>query len=76
MKFKTEYKGTICKHWEVLKCGCVLTGQGWLEYECKYHKSTCKKKSLKNNKYCKDHEWYNIDSNYMSGMDAYGGSDF
>ena len=62
------------------KCGCE-TFQGFSEKECKYHATHChaywcKKKSLKKNKYCKEHDWYNPDPNDMSGVDAYGGSDF
>ena len=62
------------------KCRCtVVKGTGWIDKECKYHKEHChagfcKKKSLKNERYCKAHQEYW--DNQPGDPEGYGGSDF
>jgi len=62
------------------KCKCTFVkGTGYLSKECKYHEehchhSDCKKKSLKNERYCKEHQEYW--DNQFIGTEGYGGSDF
>lgn len=65
------------------KCGCTFF-QGFSEKECKYHKTHChsvvgcKKKILKDNKYCKQHQGENV--TYPDQLEGHnwtqGGSDF